>query len=47
MATAVEIASLPDHIRGYGYVKKRHLERAKAREKHLAARFEAQCSGNP
>jgi len=39
VATAVEIAALPDQIRGYGYIKKRHLERAMEHEKHLMARF--------
>ena len=29
---AVEIASIPEHIRGYGHVKEAHLQKAKARE---------------
>jgi len=32
---AVEIASIPEHIRGFGHVKQRHLEAAKAREAEL------------
>jgi indolepyruvate ferredoxin oxidoreductase len=40
LAAAAEIASVPDQIRGYGYVKERHLVAAKAREDELLARFE-------
>ncbi len=32
---AVEIASLPEHIRGFGHVKERHLKEAKQREADL------------
>ncbi len=32
---AVEIASIPEHIRGYGHVKEAHLHKAKAREAAL------------
>ena len=32
---AAEIASIPEHIRGYGHVKDAHLEKAKAREAEL------------
>lgn len=32
---AVEIASIPEHIRGYGHVKEAHLHKAKAREAEL------------
>jgi len=38
-ALAVELASIPEHIRGYGHVKERHLERAKKREAELLKRF--------
>ncbi len=38
-ALAVEIASVPEHIRGYGHVKLRHVTDAKAREAALLARF--------
>ena len=37
---AVEIASVPEDIRGYGHVKERHLAEAKAREATLLATFE-------
>ncbi len=36
---AVEIASIPDHIRGYGHVKEAHLHAAKAREAQLLAQW--------
>ena len=36
---AVEIASVPEDIRGYGYVKMRNLEKAKAREAALLEGF--------
>lgn len=39
---AVEIASIPEHIRGYGHVKEAHLHQAKAREAELLKEF-----GNP
>ncbi|MEN1958336.1 indolepyruvate ferredoxin oxidoreductase family protein [Luteimonas changyuni] len=35
VALAAEIASIPEHIRGYGHVKHAHLEKAKAREADL------------
>ncbi|MEX2617930.1 MAG: indolepyruvate ferredoxin oxidoreductase family protein [Alphaproteobacteria bacterium] len=38
-AIAVEIASVPEHIRGYGHVKDRHIADAKANEAALFARF--------
>jgi indolepyruvate ferredoxin oxidoreductase len=34
---AVEIASIPEHIRGYGHVKERHLAEAQRREAELLA----------
>ena len=34
---AVDIASIPEHIRGYGHVKEAHLHEAKAREASLLA----------
>ena len=40
-ALAVEIASVPEHIRGYGHVKERHLRDAKAHEAELLASFRA------
>lgn len=36
---AVEIASVPEHIRGYGHVKEKHLKEAKAHEAQLLERF--------
>ena len=38
-ATALEIARIPEQIRGYGHVKERHLEAAKQEEADLLARF--------
>jgi indolepyruvate ferredoxin oxidoreductase len=37
LALAVEIASIPEHIRGYGHVKERHLAEAQRREDELLA----------
>jgi len=39
-ALAVEIASLPEHIRGFGHVKQRHLADAQRREAELWSAFE-------
>jgi len=36
---AVEIASLPEHVRGFDTVKERHLEEAKEKERELLAAF--------
>lgn len=36
---AAEIASIPEHIRGYGHVKESHLHQAKAREAELLAQW--------
>ncbi|KAF1712274.1 indolepyruvate ferredoxin oxidoreductase [Pseudoxanthomonas kalamensis DSM 18571] len=36
---ATEIASVPDHIRGYGHVKEANLHKAKTREAELLQRF--------
>jgi indolepyruvate ferredoxin oxidoreductase len=38
-AIAVEIASLPERIRGYGHIKERNIEEAKSREADLRAAF--------
>jgi indolepyruvate ferredoxin oxidoreductase len=38
-ALAIEIASLPERIRGYGHVKEQHLKAAKARETELLAMY--------
>jgi indolepyruvate ferredoxin oxidoreductase len=40
-ALAVELAGIPEHIRGYGHVKRRHLAAAKAKEAELVAAFRA------
>jgi indolepyruvate ferredoxin oxidoreductase len=40
-ALAVELASLPEQIRGYGHVKQRHLAAAERRRAELLARFRA------
>ncbi|MNY33930.1 indolepyruvate ferredoxin oxidoreductase [compost metagenome] len=39
LALAVEIASVPEHIRGFGHVKEAHFEKAKAREAALLAQW--------
>jgi len=45
-ALAVELAEIPEHIRGFGHVKERHLKAAKAREAELLAAFrQAKPSG--
>jgi indolepyruvate ferredoxin oxidoreductase len=41
-ATAVELASLPEEIRGYGHVKAQHLEKVRARQAELLARLRGQ-----
>ncbi len=43
-ALAVEIAGVPEHIRGFGHVKQRHLEQAKRREAELLAAWRAPAS---
>ncbi len=37
---AAEIASIPEHIRGYGHVKESHLHQAKTREAELLAQWD-------
>ncbi|MCG2584780.1 indolepyruvate ferredoxin oxidoreductase family protein [Massilia sp. TS11] len=39
LAQAVAIAAIPEEIRGYGHVKERHLQAAKAKEAKLLAAF--------
>jgi indolepyruvate ferredoxin oxidoreductase len=41
IALATEIASIPEHIRGYGHVKDAHLHSAKERETALLAKWKA------
>jgi len=38
-ALAVDIAAIPEHIRGFGHVKERHLQAAKAKEAELLAAY--------
>jgi indolepyruvate ferredoxin oxidoreductase len=40
-ALAVEIAAVPERIRGFGHVKRRHLEEAKKKEAELLGAFRA------
>jgi len=40
-ALAVLLASVPEHIRGYGHVKEKFLDEAKKHEAHLLAQFRA------
>jgi indolepyruvate ferredoxin oxidoreductase len=39
--TAVALASLPAQVRGYGHVKRRHLEAVRARQQELLAQLAA------
>ena len=41
VALATEIASIPEHIRGFGHVKEAHLHKAKAREAALLEKWNA------
>jgi len=41
LALAVDIASVPEHIRGYGHVKEAHLHKAQTRLAELMARWNA------
>jgi indolepyruvate ferredoxin oxidoreductase len=41
---AVELARIPEEIRGYGHVKARHLEKARAKQAELLARLRGQGS---
>ena len=38
---AVELAEVPERIRGYGHVKQAHLERAKEHQESLQKQFRA------
>jgi len=46
-AVAVELASIPEHIRGYGHVKEQHVETAKANEQLLLDRFRNPAKAAP
>jgi indolepyruvate ferredoxin oxidoreductase len=39
---AVDLASIPEYVRGYGHVKERHARDAKVREAALLAQFRAE-----
>jgi indolepyruvate ferredoxin oxidoreductase len=41
-ALAVELASLPEEIRGYGHVKARHVAAARTKQAALLARLRGQ-----
>jgi indolepyruvate ferredoxin oxidoreductase len=45
-ATAVELASVPEHIRGYGHVREAHLKTARTREAALLAAFRAPAAAS-
>jgi indolepyruvate ferredoxin oxidoreductase len=47
LALAVEIAEIPEHIRGYGHVKERHLAEARTREAMLVDAYKAGKSRAP
>ena len=40
----IELASIPEEIRGYGHVKERHLHKAKQREARLLDRLKGDVS---
>ena len=46
-ALAVELARLPEQIRGYGYVKHRHVEAARVKQEELLAAFRASTPPRP
>jgi indolepyruvate ferredoxin oxidoreductase len=41
---AVQIASLPEEMRGFGHIKKRNVEAARAKRKELLGRFSARAA---
>jgi len=47
LVLAVEIATIPEFIRGYGHVKMRHLKDAKSREAALLAQWQAPVTSTP
>jgi indolepyruvate ferredoxin oxidoreductase len=44
-ALALQIASLPEEMRGFGYIKKRNVEAARKKRAELLARFAAAPTG--
>ncbi|MCC6868001.1 MAG: indolepyruvate ferredoxin oxidoreductase family protein [Burkholderiales bacterium] len=47
LAVAIDIANVPSSIRGYGHVKRRNIEVARAREKALLDRFREAARDEP
>jgi indolepyruvate ferredoxin oxidoreductase len=47
LALAVEIAEVPEHIRGFGHVKEQHLKDARAQEAVLVEAYRAGKSRAP
>jgi indolepyruvate ferredoxin oxidoreductase len=45
LSDAVALASLPEDIRGYGHVKERHLEKARAKWTQLLGAWRANAAG--
>ncbi len=45
-ALAVQIASLPEDMRGFGYIKKRNVEATRKKRDELLARFAAAPTGD-
>jgi indolepyruvate ferredoxin oxidoreductase len=43
---AVQLAALPEQIRGFGHVKERHLEAALARQQQLLAQYASPATGH-
>jgi len=43
----VQLAQIPEQIRGYGHVKERHLKSAKAKEAELLSAFRAATPVGP
>ncbi|MCC7068870.1 MAG: hypothetical protein IT523_10510, partial [Burkholderiales bacterium] len=46
-ALAVQLACIPDEIRGFGHVKERHVAAAKTKEAKLKAAFDVETLGTP
>jgi indolepyruvate ferredoxin oxidoreductase len=44
---AVDIASIPEHIRGFGHVKHQHVSDARKREAELLEKFSNPVAGAP
>ena len=46
-AVAIELAALPEQVRGFGHVKRRQLEAARTREAELLGRLRAEVAAVP